>query len=303
MSMQSSCCDTCNLDAIVDDADEQVLSVLQEDRDLHSIVRELVTLRRTHNCQVERDLEICRQQNSSLVEANHRLQDAVRALERDSKHLKEEWEEEKARLGNELGTERQKVLSLAQMLLLTEVCLPPQDHSKVAHIWQSSEVEGLVNRAPFPRKELHNIALRCVFDYLALPPGILDYSLLYGPHSGWLRMIRTLKSVALVCKSWHAAVLPLLYRNVVLRRVGQIAAFARTIRSAPRTIAPYVRSLTLCSGTPFLGIDYLSVRGAGRRMLPLFGCSIAPGTIPRRKDFATRGPLCVDIAPPEALSP
>ncbi|GJE85385.1 hypothetical protein PsYK624_014640 [Phanerochaete sordida] len=63
-------------------------------------------------------------------------------------------------------------------------------------------------------------------------------------------MIRDLKSVTLVCKSWHAAAYPLLYRDVHLREVGQILSFASTLRSAPQTFSPYVRSVMVTCFIP-----------------------------------------------------
>lgn len=96
-----------------------------------------------------------------------------------------------------------------------------------------------------PSKALHVIALRYVFEYLSPPPGLLERSITAGPQSPWFRATRTLKSIALVCKSWHTAAYPLLYRNVILIRVGQVAAFARTIRNSPEAFVPHVRNLTL----------------------------------------------------------
>lgn len=63
-------------------------------------------------------------------------------------------------------------------------------------------------------------------------------------------MIRSLKSVALVCKSWHAVAYPLLYRDTIFRRVGQVVAFARTLRSSQGTFSPYVCSVIVTCGVP-----------------------------------------------------
>ncbi|GJE89211.1 hypothetical protein PsYK624_053060 [Phanerochaete sordida] len=105
--------------------------------------------------------------------------------------------------------------------------------------------EDLIQIYARPRPELHAIALRYAFEFLVPPTGTLSYSFSFGPRSAWLEMIRTLKSVALVCKSWNAAMLPVLYGDVVLRRAGQLVAFAKTLLSAPQMFARHLCRLTL----------------------------------------------------------
>ncbi|GJE85384.1 hypothetical protein PsYK624_014630 [Phanerochaete sordida] len=63
-------------------------------------------------------------------------------------------------------------------------------------------------------------------------------------------MIRTLKTIALVCKEWHAAAHGLLYRDVVLRRVGQATALARTLRSSPEVFSRHVSSIAITCAIP-----------------------------------------------------
>ena len=166
--------------------------------------------------------------NASLLKANQHLQDVVRRLEERIYQLQQELDTTRTRPVN---TEKQEAHHIARMV-------------------QHSEIDIPAKRLSLPPPQVHAIALRCIFDYLVPPPGILEYSLSYGARSGWCCMIRTLKSVALVCTSWHEAVLPLLYRDVVLRRVGQVAAFARTICSSPETFVAHVRSLTICCMVP-----------------------------------------------------
>ena len=97
---------------------------------------------------------------------------------------------------------------------------------------------------------MHQIALRQIFEQTLPPPGILGHALSRGPESAWSHSLRTIKSIALVSKAWHAVALPLLYRHVVLRRVGQIIAFARTIRSSPDTFARHVRAVVVACEVP-----------------------------------------------------
>jgi len=58
------------------------------------------------------------------------------------------------------------------------------------------------------------------------------------------------KSLVLVCQQWREAVLPFLYRNVVLRRVGQVVAFARTLQSSSLVVAPLVHSVSFTLFVP-----------------------------------------------------
>lgn len=51
----------------------------------------------------------------------------------------------------------------------------------------------------------------------------------------------------MVCKQWRDVALPLLYRDVVLRRPGQITALQRTVSSNPGLFGPMIKSITaLC---------------------------------------------------------
>ncbi|KAI0762932.1 hypothetical protein C8Q74DRAFT_188884 [Fomes fomentarius] len=58
----------------------------------------------------------------------------------------------------------------------------------------------------------------------------LDPSLVLGRRSLWVEAMRTKKALALVCKSWHGPAIEFLYEDIVIRRMGQIVALARTLR-------------------------------------------------------------------------
>lgn len=78
---------------------------------------------------------------------------------------------------------------------------------------------------------LNHICLRAIFDELSLPAKLfLDSALHCGPQSPWSQSLRTWKSLVLVCRNWHAAATPYLYRNVVLRRTGQVPALVKTLK-------------------------------------------------------------------------
>lgn len=126
---------------------------------------------------------------------------------------------------------------------------------------RDEELSDLISRTRPPCKELHVIVLRAIFEYVLPPPGLLNPSLAGGPESPWSHATRTLKSLALVCKSWHTAAFPLLYHEVILRRVGQVAALARTIRSSPEVFSPPVQRLVISCEVPapFLSVTKRSL--------------------------------------------
>lgn len=69
----------------------------------------------------------------------------------------------------------------------------------------------------------------------ALPPTIfLDSSLACGPLSAWCLAQRTKKTLVLVCKFWREIGTPLLYQEIHLRRIGQVAALLSTLRGNTR---------------------------------------------------------------------
>ncbi|EIW53875.1 uncharacterized protein TRAVEDRAFT_51619 [Trametes versicolor FP-101664 SS1] len=78
-----------------------------------------------------------------------------------------------------------------------------------------------------------------------------DPSIVHGPHSPWMSALRTRKALALSCKAFFGPATEVLYQDIVLRRMGQIPALARTLDPA-RTpsadnIAALVRSIRMDS--------------------------------------------------------
>lgn len=57
------------------------------------------------------------------------------------------------------------------------------------------------------------------------------------------------KALTLVCRQWHDVALPFLYRDVVIRRVSQLAALRRTLEGTPDHYTK-IRSMTLLCHIP-----------------------------------------------------
>ena len=88
-----------------------------------------------------------------------------------------------------------------------------------------------------------------MFESIFPPDGFLDPFFGLGPDSPWSRALRMRKTLTLVCKEWRAVALPFLYHDVVIRRVGQIAALKRTLDSTPEHYS-IIRSMTLLCHVP-----------------------------------------------------
>ncbi|KAF9235079.1 hypothetical protein BU15DRAFT_32168, partial [Melanogaster broomeanus] len=79
----------------------------------------------------------------------------------------------------------------------------------------------------------------------AVPPSFfLDPSIGRGPFSAWCQKLRQLKYFVLVCRWWRDVGIDLLYRDVVIRRIGQIPALLRSLE-ANAVLGPMVRSLRI----------------------------------------------------------
>jgi len=65
---------------------------------------------------------------------------------------------------------------------------------------------------------------------LALPPSfLLDAALYKGPESPWCLSMQTKRGFVAVCKRWYHIGMPILYEEVVLRRMTQLPALLRTV--------------------------------------------------------------------------
>ncbi|KAI0652242.1 hypothetical protein C8Q79DRAFT_84836 [Trametes meyenii] len=77
-----------------------------------------------------------------------------------------------------------------------------------------------------------------------------DPSVIQGPRSIWITELRASKNFVLVCKGWHDTATELLYEDIVLRRMGQISALARTLvmdLNGPRRLSHLVKSIRMDS--------------------------------------------------------
>ncbi|KAI9063972.1 hypothetical protein FKP32DRAFT_1676052 [Trametes sanguinea] len=78
-----------------------------------------------------------------------------------------------------------------------------------------------------------------------------DPSIMQGPHSSWMRGLRTRKALTLTCKAFLGPATAILYDDIVLRRMGQIPALARTLdpsrTPSAQTLSQLVRSIRIDS--------------------------------------------------------
>ncbi len=87
--------------------------------------------------------------------------------------------------------------------------------------------------------------LLCIFHSTPSRKYSLDPRLGLGPRSPWMETMRTRKALALVCKSWHGAAIEVLYEDIVIRRMGQIVALARTLRSDKVGFARLIKAIRI----------------------------------------------------------
>ncbi len=76
-----------------------------------------------------------------------------------------------------------------------------------------------------------------------------DPSVTQGPRNPWLTALRTRKALVLTCKTFFGPATEVLYEDIVIRRMGQIPALARTLGPSPsssaRDVGTLVRRLRL----------------------------------------------------------
>ncbi|OBZ65851.1 hypothetical protein A0H81_14091 [Grifola frondosa] len=81
---------------------------------------------------------------------------------------------------------------------------------------------------------------------LAIPPSHeLEVSLIGGSNSGWMQAMRTKKSFPLVCRGWFEVGMEILYEDIVLLRIGQIAALADTLETSCYCVSDLIKGLQL----------------------------------------------------------
>ncbi|KAI5890467.1 uncharacterized protein SCHCODRAFT_02547201 [Schizophyllum commune H4-8] len=84
--------------------------------------------------------------------------------------------------------------------------------------------------------------LLAIFQW-AVPPSFLTTPLYKARDDAWIRSMSTKRALSLVCRSWHITAAEILYENIGLRSVGQIAAFLDTLTKS--VYAYMVRSITI----------------------------------------------------------
>lgn len=97
-----------------------------------------------------------------------------------------------------------------------------------------------------------------IFEETLIPSPFMEPSLTSGPHSPWCEDLRMRKGLTRVCKRWRPVALHFLYRDVTLRRAGQLFTFARTVQASNLAIAPLVRAVSFALYTwPELDADHM----------------------------------------------
>ncbi|KAJ7334706.1 hypothetical protein DFH08DRAFT_879163 [Mycena albidolilacea] len=103
------------------------------------------------------------------------------------------------------------------------------------------------NESVDPTSKLPNETLLVIFRHALPPSWVMGYasSLAPFPQKIWSADIQTKLCIMGVCKTWHRLGLEFLYENVMLRSLGQLAAFMRTLEARPE-LAALMRRLEIC---------------------------------------------------------
>ncbi|KAM5538649.1 hypothetical protein V8D89_007678 [Ganoderma adspersum] len=162
----------------------------------------------------------------ALVESNSTLKDANAAL----KELVNSLKNERAML-----LEKNKALEMKLAL----------KHLKQANDKEPSTGDGMSRVAP----ELPHAVLLNIFRALILPWDEYNTSVAAGPRNQWLVSLNTRTACILVCKHWYSPASQALYSDIILRRMGQILALVRTLRSMTAIYAQdrsrFIRSICI----------------------------------------------------------
>ncbi|KAF9237471.1 hypothetical protein BU15DRAFT_48642 [Melanogaster broomeanus] len=108
----------------------------------------------------------------------------------------------------------------------------------------SLEVTSVETPRACPISSLPVETLHFIMENAVPPSFFLDPSIGRGPFSAWCQKLRQLKYFVLVCRWWRDVGIDLLYRDVVIRRIGQIPALLRSLEANPM-LGPMVRSLRI----------------------------------------------------------
>ncbi|KAJ7204231.1 hypothetical protein C8J57DRAFT_1619832 [Mycena rebaudengoi] len=98
-----------------------------------------------------------------------------------------------------------------------------------------------------PTSKLPQETLLFIFRHALPPSWVMGYisSLAPFPQKIWSADNETKLCIMGVCKTWHRFGLEFLYENVMLRSLGQLAAFVHTLETRPG-LAAFVRRLEIC---------------------------------------------------------
>ena len=102
---------------------------------------------------------------------------------------------------------------------------------------------------PYSLSRLPHELLLHIFRATVPPLYQHDPSVITGPRNPWLAALRTRKALVLTCKAFFGPATEVLYEDIVIRRMGQIPALARTLGPFPsesgRDVALLVRRLRM----------------------------------------------------------
>ncbi|RPD54978.1 hypothetical protein L226DRAFT_613557 [Lentinus tigrinus ALCF2SS1-7] len=132
-------------------------------------------------------------------------------------------------------------------------------------------------------QELPSDIIAAILDALVAvsPPYEHKPDIVLGPRSPWMDHIRFQKGLTLVCKAWWEPATRVLYNRVVLRRMGQITAFARTLSetNVGYDFARHVKHIALhdCAIlNPFSDVVLEDLRFVLRRCTAVQSFTVAP---------------------------
>ncbi|KAI0364837.1 hypothetical protein BV20DRAFT_1047006 [Pilatotrama ljubarskyi] len=110
-----------------------------------------------------------------------------------------------------------------------------------------------------------------------------DPSVIHGPSGAWMTGLRTRKALVTVCRTFFGPAMEVLYEDIVLRRMGQIPALARTLDPArtpsAKDVAVLIRSIRMDScvvWTPFADVIKEDLQLIMRRCTALRAFSFHP---------------------------
>ncbi|KAG6916565.1 hypothetical protein DXG01_006336 [Tephrocybe rancida] len=87
--------------------------------------------------------------------------------------------------------------------------------------------------------------LDMIFTRTVAPSFLLDSSIIAGPQSAWSRARQMKLSLISVSRSWYAAGITLIYKEVVIRRLNQIPGLLETLEASPLGLGVLVKQLSL----------------------------------------------------------